>query len=59
MKSIFRSIKSFFEYSPKEIVSHFLGQELNDLNSEILQNREYLRKLERKRERLELMVYGN
>lgn len=59
MKSIFQSLKSFFEYSPKEVISKFLGEELNDLNSEILQSREYLRKLERKRERLELMVYGN
>lgn len=59
MKSLIESIKGFLKYNPKEIVSHFLGQELNDINSEILQRREILRNLERKRERLELMVYGN
>lgn len=57
--SIFKKIKSFFEYNPKEVIVHFLGQELNDLNMEILKTHQHLRQLESKRNRVELMVFGN
>ena len=59
MSSLIESVKGFLRFNPKKVISHFLGEELNDINAEILQNMEHIRKLERKRERLELMVYGN
>lgn len=56
MKKFF---KSMFEYKPKEIIKHFLISELDDLTREIKEHYSYIRELEEKRNRVELMVFGN
>ena len=57
--NLLNTIKGFFNYSPKEVIKHFLGEELNDINKEILEQQEYMRVLEAKRNRVELMVFGS
>ena len=57
--SIIKSIKGFFEDNRKEIVKRFLSQELDSKNGEILRQVKILNDLQRDRQRLEIMVYGN
>jgi hypothetical protein len=57
--SIFNRIKVFFKDNRKEIVRRFLSEELDYKNGEILRQTKILKSLEKDRERLELMVFGN
>lgn len=52
MKYLFSVITKFFQYDHKEIVKKFASSELNEINYEI-------RQLENKRNRLEVMLFGN
>lgn len=56
---IVKSIKGFFEDNRKELVKRFLSDELDTMNGEIIRQAKYLNSLQRKRERLEIMVYGS
>lgn len=55
MKGFF---KSMFQYSPKAVIKHFLCAELDDLTREIKEHYAYIRELEEKRNKVELMVFG-
>jgi len=56
--NIFKKIKNRYQYNQQLIIKHFLSKELEDINKEIIQNREYQEILESKRDRVELLIFG-
>jgi hypothetical protein len=57
--NILSGLKEFFKYNHNQVIKHFLGEELNDINKEIILHQGYIRELEVKRNKVELMVFGN
>jgi hypothetical protein len=56
--SIFKKIKEKYRRKQILIMRHFWNQELNIINQEIIQNREYREILETKRDRVETLIFG-
>ena len=57
--NIFKKIKEKYKSNQQLIIKHFLSKELEDINQEIIQNREYREMLETKRDRIESSIFGN
>lgn len=51
-------LRKFFDYSYKTASEFFLSKELENVNYEIREAYERVRNLERKKEKLEIMVFG-
>lgn len=51
--------KSITTYKPKEAINYFLSLELDDITKEIKEHYEIIKNLEAKRNRVELIIFGN
>lgn len=55
---MFKFLKMFFLYSKKKSDEFFMGKELETVNYEISDAYERIRNLERKKERIEIILFG-
>lgn len=57
--TLLKNFMAFLKPNTKEIIKHFFNEELNDINNELLEAYKNIRDLEKKRDKLELFVFGN
>jgi hypothetical protein len=55
---MFKFLNRFFKYSKKKADEFFMGKELETVNYEIVSIYERLRNLERKKEKIEIILFG-